>query len=112
MILFSIFFTFRQDNYIEMKCPKCGAVRAPEASECISCGIIFEKFLKASPRKESVTSMYSKEDNESLDYFDIARELLFYVKPEPDRTFLIARALFFLFMIFLGIRFIFSSLTD
>lgn len=109
---FSIFSTFKQDDYMEMKCPKCGAARAQEASECIGCGIIFEKYLKASLRKKSDIVMDSEESPEPVDYIDIARQLLFYVKPEPDRTFLIARAVFFLFMSFLGIRFISSSLTD
>ena len=82
---------------MEMKCPKCGVSRRPEASECIGCGIIFEKYLKASLRKKSDIVMDSEESPEPVDYIDIARQLLFYVKPEPDRTFLIARAVFFIF---------------
>ena len=30
----------------QAKCPNCGAPRGPDATECLSCGIIYEKWLK------------------------------------------------------------------
>jgi len=97
---------------MEMKCPKCGVSRRPEASECIGCGIIFEKYLKATARNSSDISIEPEDDGDPVNYIDVARQLLFYVKPESDYAFFIVRVVFFLFLSFLGIRFISSSIAD
>lgn len=110
-----------------MKCPKCGFDQASQATECLKCGIIFAKFIKAqktdSTPDSSETSKESKTvpDEKSIEQEDVpadedlwalAKNLFFYAKPDTNPFIFGGRALFFLIMLIWGMVFIFSSVKS
>ena len=104
-----------------MKCPKCGFNHADQNTECLKCGIIFEKFLDSqktdSPAEHS--GIPSKTDInrgeeivEKTDFGPLLKNLFFYEKPGTNPLVFTGRVLFFLIMVVWGMVFIFSPIES
>jgi hypothetical protein len=99
-----------------MKCPKCG-FEQPGGTECLRCGIVFEKYLKRqmAPSEEKDGGLQDvpavESGSETEEETEGLRELLFYVNPEAGMVSLIGRALFLLVLFFWGLKLVFSSVA-
>lgn len=100
-----------------MKCPKCNFEQPDNSIECISCGIIFAKYLSkqkqmsAKPADASFSSPVSTEEK-SPNVFAFLKELLFNVESEVNIVYFTGRAIFFIVLVLWGIRFIFSPISS
>lgn len=96
---------------MELKCPKCGTEYDSGDTECLGCGIIFKKYQNSIAKRVGI-DQDRYEDEPPLALMDAARQILFHVKQESDFTFFYMRSFFFIFILYLGTRFITSSLND
>jgi hypothetical protein len=94
-----------------MKCPKCNQEQSDTHTECVRCGIIFEKYhqLKAK-QKDSDSAIIEGAEAES--FWPFVRELIFYVKPETDVMTFAFRVIFFLVIFIWGLRFIIAPMES
>jgi hypothetical protein len=79
-------------------------------TECVRCGIIFEKYRQLQDQKPSPPSSSPAQVKPSPDPAEIIKELLFYVKPETNPLVFAGRALFFLVIFIWGLKFIFTPM--
>ena len=93
-----------------MQCPKCSFVQPDPHTECVRCGIIFEKYRQLRDQKPSPPSSSPAQVKPSPDPAEIIKELLFYVKPETNPLVFAGRALFFLVIFIWGLKFIFTPM--
>ena len=99
-----------------MKCPKCGLDQPGGGTECVRCGIVFEKYLKK--QKTSVdgpgdgpeTISQSEDKYETREMQGRCKELFFHVAPEAGNFILIGRALILVVLFSMGLKLIFSSI--
>ncbi|UCD81666.1 MAG: zinc ribbon domain-containing protein [Desulfobacterales bacterium] len=95
-----------------MQCPKCSFEQPQKHTECVRCGIIFEKYRQRQDHKPSPESAAAEQVEPSPDPGEIIKELLFYVKPETNPLIFAGRALFFLIIFIWGLKFIFTPLES
>ena len=95
-----------------MRCPKCG-FEQPGGTECIRCGIVFDKYLKRQRASSDLTRsghpvLDKSETEEEQGRF---RELLFHVNPQAGTFVLAGRTLFLAVLFFWGLKLVFSSVA-
>jgi len=95
-----------------MKCPKCGFEQPIENTECLKCGIVFEKYRNLHaldsipPDIHPVTDIDGAADRGSI------LQILFYVKPDTHPIAFGGRAFFFLVLCIWGFKIILTSLSS
>ena len=94
-----------------MNCPKCNFEQPEQNTECLRCGIIFAKFRKrpqaaVQPQPAAPTSA----DDEGPT--SLAKELLFYVKPDINPLIFWGRVLFFVILVIWGLKFITTPMNS
>jgi hypothetical protein len=95
-----------------MKCPKCSFEQAGRQTECLACGIIFDKYRqrqKNMPHTEPTEVVHPEPAPNPADFI---KELLFYVQPETNPLIFGGRILFFLVIFIWGLRFIFTPMES
>ena len=79
-----------------MECPKCSFEQSDQQTECLRCGVIFDKYRRRQenmPKTEPSAAVHAEP---ALSPGEIIKELLFCVKPETNPLIFGGRALFFL----------------
>jgi hypothetical protein len=98
-----------------MICPKCGFTQLEDSESCQRCGVIFAKLAAhCQVETEHSTAEYQvafKVTKESGLLSEI-KARLFQIEPEEVPLFMAGRALFYLFMLIWGWRFIASSIAS
>jgi hypothetical protein len=92
-----------------MNCPKCGFEQTDGGTECLRCGIIFEKYIARKETAETETESVAApapEDETSGWY----RELFFYVDEDINPLYLGGRVILYLVIIVWGIKFILAPM--
>lgn len=95
-----------------MKCPKCGFEQLDQQTECLRCGIIFDKYRRLEEQIPESEPSAAVQTESALRPGEIVKELLFYVKPETNPLIFGGRALFFLVIFVWGLKFIFTPLES
>jgi hypothetical protein len=93
-----------------MNCPKCDFEQQNQNLECISCGIVFEKYYRlkdSRPSSQISTVLSQKRARTPLELF---KGLFFYIKPETNPILLSCRVIFFIIIFIWGLKFIFTSM--
>jgi hypothetical protein len=86
----------------EVICPKCHFELPDESSECLRCGIIFEKYIPSQ-------SPPSAGESTEFELFPWLKHLLFYVEPDVNVFYFFGRAILYLVLIIYGFKYVFSS---
>lgn len=89
-----------------MKCPKCSLEQIDQNTECIKCGIVFEKYRKY----QTAIAGSEAADQNSYSIWEWVTNTLFYVKPNDSPLIFSSRILFFLVMVIWGLKFILTPL--
>jgi hypothetical protein len=95
-----------------MQCPKCSFEQPDQQTECLRCGVIFNKYRqwqKNLPETESSTEIHAEPAPGAA---GIIKELLFYAAPETNPLIFAGRALFFLAIFIWGLKFIFTPMES
>ena len=95
-----------------MKCPKCNFEQSDRNTECLRCGIIFEKFhnrQKAAARHHRISGAPAAM---ASGFWDITKNLIFHVNPEVNPLIFGGRAVFFLVILIWGLKFIFTPMES
>jgi hypothetical protein len=95
-----------------MNCPKCGFSQVDQNSECIRCGIIFEKYRMAEKSIASAESLSMPAAAETTGRSVWLRELLFFIKDEINPFVFAGRVIFFLVLFIWGLKFIFTPMAS
>jgi hypothetical protein len=95
-----------------MQCPKCRFEQPPQQTECLRCGIVFEKYRRLQDLKPPTESSGSPQVEPSPAPGEIIKELLFYVKPETNPVIFAGRALLLLVIFVWGMKFILTPLES
>ena len=93
-----------------MKCPKCGFEHEYQAAECRNCGIIFSKYHAKQNSLSNAVAQKPGLEKESLETFDLIKNLFFYVQSETNPLILGGRALLFIILFIWGLKFIITPL--
>ena len=96
-----------------MNCPKCDHEQEDLNTECVKCGIVFEKYNKLQESKafepevntDNVTVLKEPSETGILN-------LLLYTKPEIDPIYFWGRVIVFLIIFIWGWKFIFTPITS
>jgi len=96
-----------------MNCPKCNHEQEDSNTECIKCGIVFEKYNKLQESKafdpeintDNVTVLKEPSEKGLLN-------LLLYTKPDIDPIYFGGRVIVFLIIFIWGWKFIFTPIAD
>lgn len=93
-----------------MNCPKCNFQQSDDNLECLSCGIVFNKYQSNSVYSKPVVKKvdFIEEENK-LDYFKF---LILTTKENPGKSVLFGEIALTLFLTYITLRFIFASLND
>ena len=103
------------------KCPKCGQDQPGDtqnAVACVSCGIIFAKYLQTMASRQAGTSVRTRADpdEDSADHepglVEQVKEMLFHVPDTVDPMFVYARAALFVGVVIYGIRILGMDIED
>jgi hypothetical protein len=97
---------FNFESLETMKCPKCGFEQTDQNTECIYCGIVFEKYYKY----QSAWTDAKTIDNENDNIMKWITNILFYIKPDTSPVVFVFRILFFAVMVMWGFKFIITPL--
>ncbi len=95
-----------------MNCPKCTYEQEASNTECVKCGIVFEKYYKI---QEAIASQPDASDTVSESMEQTSRgikDLLFYTKPEIDPVYFGGRVIVFIITFIWGWKFILSSIKS
>jgi hypothetical protein len=100
-----------------VKCPRCGFDQPGVGSECIKCGIVFEKYLskqRASSERSKegspiISSSYVSEKEEGQDGW---KELLVPAGPEAGGFVLIGRSFVLAALLIWGLKLVFHSVAS
>ena len=95
-----------------MQCPKCGFVQPDQHTDCLRCGLIFEKYRRLQDLKPPSDSPTAAPGDPSPQPGEIIKELLFYVNPETNSVIFAGRAIFFLVIVIWGLKFIFTPMES
>lgn len=103
-----------------MECPKCHLVQPDSRTDCLKCGIVFEKYRAAQRHKKKEQSAFEEGPSDqsasgpgtSSGNVSLLKELLFYVNPENNVFYFGGRVIVFLVLTVWGFRFIFSSVSS
>ena len=97
-----------------MICPKCHFEQPEGQTECLRCGIIFEKYIsskknRAKQRSKPPKSPPTVQESGRFELLPWVRDLLFYVKPDVNVFYFCGRAILYLVLLVYGFKYIFSS---
>ena len=95
-----------------MKCPKCSFEQPGQQTECIRCGVIFEKYRQRQNNTPPAASIAVVDAEPAPTPAEFIKALLFYVKPETNPLIFGGRVLFFLIIFIWGLRFIFTPMES
>jgi hypothetical protein len=95
-----------------MQCPKCGFEQADQHTECLACGVIFDKYLKYKERKPILTSAEVQPSTRPAETSEFIKNLFFYVRPEANPLIFGGRVLVFIIIFIWGLKFILSPLES
>lgn len=93
-----------------MKCPKCNFEQTDQNTECLRCGIVFEKYQKhpsSALRRGKVTVKEKGEETEDGRFF---RALVLFVEPEINPFYFGGRVFIFLIIFIWGLKFILTPI--
>jgi hypothetical protein len=93
-----------------MICPKCHFEQEDVNTECLKCGIIFEKYYRHPDSRPTSRAAATEYEGRSASIADFSRKLFFYVQPETNLLIFGIRGLFFLVIVIWGFKFIFTSM--
>ena len=97
-----------------MTCPKCGSEQTEQSKECITCGIVFEKYLQRrapEPRAGALPRELALEP-EATGAWELLRSLALYVEPDTNPLVLGGRVAFFSVIVLWGVKFIFTPMES
>ncbi len=95
-----------------MKCPKCDFEQSNQNTECLKCGIIFEKYHEhPSPilRKRTRTP---KEEETAIEDETFFKKFLFSIEPQVNPFYFGGRVVFFLVIFIWGWKFVLTPMTS
>jgi len=95
-----------------MRCPKCDFEQSVENTECLKCGIIFEKYyehLTPVLRKRTATP---KEKESAMEDEAFLKGLAFYVEPDVNPFYFGGRVILFLVIFIWGWKFILTPMSS
>jgi len=95
-------------------CPKCHFEQSEGSSECLRCGIIFEKYVHARKTPPEESSKPSKslsiaEESTKFELFAWLKHSLFYVEPDVNVFYFCGRTIIYLVLFIYGLKYAFSS---
>ncbi len=95
-----------------MRCPKCGVEQQNTNTECLNCGLIFQKYRERQERKaagapDEENPVIFYEDNPT-NISEYIQHIFFHVEPENNPLIVWARVGFFLVILVWGLKFIFT----
>jgi len=93
-----------------MKCPKCNFEQADQNTECLRCGIIFEKYKKHQSFTLRKGKVIAKEKGKETQWGSFFRKLLFVVEPEINHFYFAGRVIIFLIIFVWGWKFILTPM--
>ena len=95
-----------------MKCPKCSFEQPDQQTECLRCGIIFDKYRQRQKNTPQTEPSAAIQAEAALSPGKFIKELLFFVKPETNPFIFGGRVLFFLVIFIWGLKFIFMPMES
>ena len=95
-----------------MICPKCNFEQIDGNTECLKCGIVFEKYRQYQDPGSTSNASPTEYEERTASVGELSRNLLFYVKPETNPLILGVRVLFFLVILIWGLKFIFTPMDS
>jgi hypothetical protein len=101
-----------------MECPKCEFMQPDGGTECLKCGIIFDKYISKQHRHMSGISDTAfseagiEEETDLVSRSSFLRELFLYVKPEEGFFSFAGRSFLYLLIVVWGLKFIFTPLES
>lgn len=97
-----------------MQCPKCQYKQGNSNSECVRCGVIYDKYYQSLANK--TVEKNKKEDKESFASEDTPTNtiwhLLFSIPSEVNNFYFACRTIVFVLLVIWGGRFMFSSIES
>ncbi len=95
-----------------MRCPKCAFEQLDQKTECLKCGIIFEKYYEhPTPLLRKRTGV-PKEKELSVEDESFFKKVFFWVEPGVNPFYFGGRVIFFLIIFIWGWRFILTPMTS
>ena len=95
----------------QQKCPKCGFVQGVEDTECVRCGVIFEKVRPVPGRRKEAVSPSIGSPGRFFSVENI-KLLLFHVNGEQNKGILYGRGILLLILFLWGLRFILAPIQS
>jgi hypothetical protein len=89
-----------------MNCPKCDFEQTDQNTECIRCGIVFEKYRKLQSSTSNSNILLLQNTGNPV------KKLLFYVEPEINPIYFGGRILIFLLFFIWGWKFILAPMES
>ena len=102
----------------DMECPKCKFKQPEGRTECLKCGIIFDKYISKQKRHSNVISDTASseagtdEETDSVSRSSFFRELFLNVKPEDGYFSFAGRCFLYLVLVVWGLKFIFTPMES
>ncbi len=93
-----------------MRCPKCNFDQADQNTECLRCGIIFEKYQKSPSPPLRMGRVIAKEKGRETKGGSFSRELVFFVEPETNPFYFGGRVIIFFIIFLWGWKFILTPM--
>lgn len=95
-----------------MKCPKCGFEQANQHTECIRCGIIFEKYRRFQSFTSNSNILPLENTGKPAETEKPVKKLLLYVEPGINPIYFGGRILIFLLFFIWGWKFILTPMES
>ncbi|MBF0224754.1 MAG: zinc ribbon domain-containing protein [Desulfobacterales bacterium] len=99
-----------------MICPKCEFEQEDKITECLKCGIIFEKYKRHKninlETNTPIDTTIIEINDQEIKFIDFAKELLFFVEAEISPVNWGGRIIFFLIIFIWGCKFILTPLEN
>jgi hypothetical protein len=95
-----------------MKCPKCRFEQADQHTECIRCGIVFEKYRRFQNSTSNSNILPLKDNKKAVTVENPLKKFLLYVEPAVDPIYFGVRILIFLLFLIWGWKFILTPMES
>jgi hypothetical protein len=93
-----------------MKCPKCNFVQPDQNTECLKCGIIFEKYQKHQTVTLRKGAVVTKKGN-AAEHGTFFQKSIFFVEPKVNPFYFGGRIIIVLIILIWGWKFILTPMT-